>query len=255
MSLFGGSIAVLYFATYAASQIYRLLPQTASFLVMVLITVLACLTAITYESQALAILGLIVGFGTPVLLSTGQDNYMVLFSYMTLLNFGILGISFKKRWVVLQYTGFAVTWILFSAWYGQYHYVLPRFCDELSRFWAALFGIGMFCMMTLEVSAFFHSYLSQARFAAISIVWTLFAMVVMVLGFKKNSDIMRKVTLGFLFITVFKVFLFNISRISTPYRILSFIVLGLILVFISYLYTKAKQRLLETQAAQKEAKR
>ncbi|MCK9228443.1 MAG: DUF2339 domain-containing protein [Syntrophorhabdaceae bacterium] len=109
--------------------------------------------------------------------------------------------------------------------------------------------------MTLEVSAFFHSYLSQARFAAISIVWTLFAMVVMVLGFKKNSDIMRKVTLGFLFITVFKVFLFNISRISTPYRILSFIVLGLILVFISYLYTKAKQRLLETQAAQKEAKR
>jgi uncharacterized membrane protein len=124
----------------------------------------------------------------------------------------------------------------------------------INRFFAALFGVSLFCMTTLEISAFFHSYLAPARFAAISVAWTLFAMLVMVLGFKKNSDLMRKTALGLLFVTVFKVFIFDISRISTPYRILSFIVLGLILILISYLYMKAKQRLLETENGQEKSK-
>jgi uncharacterized membrane protein len=45
---------------------------------MVLITVLASMLSIIYDAKWLAVLGIIGGFLTPVLLSTGQDNQIVL---------------------------------------------------------------------------------------------------------------------------------------------------------------------------------
>ena len=74
MAIYGGGIAILYFATYAAFHIYHLLPQSVSFSIMVLITILACAMAVVYEAQALAVVGLVGGFSTPMLMSTGQDN-------------------------------------------------------------------------------------------------------------------------------------------------------------------------------------
>jgi uncharacterized membrane protein len=74
----------------------------------------------------------------------------------------------------------------------------------------------------------------------------------MISGFRKNSDRMRKIALGLLFLTTFKAFLFDIRNISTPYRILSFIVLGLILILISYLYNQAKGRLLTIEGEKRE---
>jgi uncharacterized membrane protein len=116
----------------------------------------------------------------------------------------------------------------------------------------AIFGTLLFIILTLETSAFFYEALPQARFASISVIWAMFSIVLMILGFRKNSDRMRKIALGLLFLTTFKVFLFDIRNISTPYRILSFIVLGLILILISYLYNQAKGRLLTTEEEKKE---
>ena len=93
----------------------------------------------------------------------------------------------------------------------------------------------------------FHDYLAQAQFAAISVVWASFSIVLMVLGFRNNDSIIRKIALGLIFLTLFKVFLFDISNISTPYRIISFVVLGLILILISYLYNRAHEKLLSTE--------
>jgi len=115
-----------------------------------------------------------------------------------------------------------------------------------------IFGTLLFLLFTMETSAFFYKYLPQARFASISVIWAIFSIVLMVFGFQKNSDRMRKIALGLLFLTTFKVFLFDIRNISTPYRILSFIVLGLILILISYLYNQAKGRLLNIEGKKQE---
>jgi len=126
---YGGGIAILYFATYAAFQIYRLLPQGLAFSIMVLITILACGTAIAYQTQALAVLGLIGGFITPILMSSGKDHYLILFTYMTILNVGVLAISFRKRWGILQALGFAVTYLIYTLWY------MDRYDPQ--KFWPA----------------------------------------------------------------------------------------------------------------------
>src|SRR5207302_7359592 len=96
--LTGGGLATLYLTTYAAFQLYDLLSQAVAFGLLVLVTILACLLALVYDTQWLAVLGLIGGFLTPVILSTGQGAQVVLMSYMVLLNAGILAIAAYKRW-------------------------------------------------------------------------------------------------------------------------------------------------------------
>jgi uncharacterized membrane protein len=76
-----------------------------------------------------------------------------------------------------------------------------------------------------------------------------------VVGFRQKSAALRKVSLGLFAITLVKVFLFDMSNISTPYRIVSFIILGLMLVGTSYLYYRFRGNLEDLQSGnqQKEA--
>jgi uncharacterized membrane protein len=457
LSLVGGGIAVLYFSAFAAFQLYHLFDQTSSFSIMVMITVLACVLAVRYDNKWLAVLGLIGGFLTPVLLSTGQDNQIALMTYMTILNLGLLGVAFYKKWDLLNTLGLVFTYLLYSAWHVQHyqdHKFWPAilflnvffliytfvpftyqvrkggrsdgreivlmgvnafiaFCygyfmikglygivwvsvitvfyasvflamaTYLSRkgmesldifvvmlakamlfliitipvlfsghwitiFWSAqalvlvwmavklerrslaaggyalllvsilkfllhdynevfhvnvdfwfsirggyaylilerwvtasllliatagtgmlatrasgsmrvtergdapllflAFGIVLFIVLTVETSAFFYEYLLQARFAAISVLWTLFSVGLMLIGFRQNSAAARKTSFGLFLVVVLKVFLFDMANISTPYRIISFIILGLVLVGTSYLYHRYKDRIITALA-------
>ncbi|MEW6600418.1 MAG: DUF2339 domain-containing protein [Nitrospirota bacterium] len=459
----GGGIATLYFSTFAAFQLYQLFSQAPSFFVMVLITVLSGILAIIYDAKWLAILGLIGGFLTPVMLSTGQDNQIFLMSYMTVLNLGLLGIAFYKKWDILNILGFIFTYLLYTGWFFNHYveskfwpaiiflnlfyliYSIIPFAYQLSMkykeslrgflimtpnsfaafgysyfmikehfslewvsvitilyslvflsmasylykkdlqerdafvmflakaalfliitvpvifsghwitiFWAAqavvllwagarldrksialgsyiLLGLsiskflyydypmifefsfsalsisasyryllteryittiflvltiygfsrlargaslkylsdsmsispvvddasicyGLCCIMlfislNVEISSFFHDKLPGARFAAISVLWTLFSVLLMVKGFKDNVSYIRKISLGLFFITLGKVFLFDMSKIHTPYRILSFVILGIVLIGTSYLYHRFKDKIINTFAS------
>ena len=90
-------------------------------------------------------------------------------------------------------------------------------------------GIALFVVFNIEASAFFYAYLLPARFAAISVLWTLFSVGLMLIGFRKNSSTVRKVSIALFGVTILKVFLFDMANFSTPYRIISFIILGLVL--------------------------
>lgn len=460
LSLIGGGIAVLYFAAFAAFQIYQLFDQAPSFAVMVLITVLAGTLSIFYDAKWLAVLGLAGGFLTPLLLSTGRDNQVALMTYMTILNLGLLGIAFYKKWDLLNTLGLIFTYLLYSGWFVRhyadhkfwpavifvnifyliysvapfayqfvreggeekkginimvpnsfiafgYSYAMVRdhfslaWVSVISVFYAVVFlsmasylyqkgrhghegfvvllgkallfliitvplifskhwitifwsaqavallwmgirlgrrgliggaygllglalfkfllydygevfhfnlynfaysgsyaylllerwvttfvvlvglakagdmagkaslgvlsarrndsavisaamGIFLFIALNLETAAFFHDYLIQARFAAVSVLWTLFSVAFMLLGFRRNSAAARKVSFTLFSLTVLKVFFFDMANFSTPYRIISFIILGLMLVGTSYLYYKYKDRIISAIADDKE---
>lgn len=124
--LCGGGIAVLYFSGYAAFQIYHLFSQSTAFALMILVTAGAGFLAIRHDNMWLAVLGIIGGFATPLVLSTGQDHQVSLMVYMVILNLGIVGIAVYKRWGLLNSLGFAATWILFVGWYER-HYTPAKF--------------------------------------------------------------------------------------------------------------------------------
>ncbi len=453
LNLIGGGLAVLYAATFAAYNIYHLLSQPLAFLVMVVVTALAGLLSLFYDTKWLAVLGLIGGFATPLVIGSKESSEIALMSYMTILNAGILSIAFVKRWNLLNNLGFACTWLLFSTWivenyrmndfwvtlfflnvffliytlvpfgyylisqsrakvaefaitlpntfiaFGYTYALLTDYCDSrhpaafasisyaalfflmahilhrhspenqaaivmllgkasillfltvpilfsghwITFFWAAeavtllwaakrlnnsnlltgsfivmgacllkfflndypeIFGFSdpsfgfregytyllgerllttvsvlaavfifpwllqkdtqlfekqryqflgflyaifillLFVCLNIEVSAFFFEYVLPARLASLSVLWAFFSIGLMILGFIKNQSIIRQASIGLFALTSLKVLIQDMAEVSTPYRILSLLVLGILLIGASFLYHKFSARIL-----------
>ena len=115
--LVSGAMAIMYFITYAAYGFYDLIPQIMGFMLMLIFTVFTVIAAINYNRQIIAHIGLVGAYAVPFLLSDGSGKVAVLFSYMTILNIGILAIAIKKYWKPLYYVSFGFTWLIFLSWY------------------------------------------------------------------------------------------------------------------------------------------
>ncbi len=115
--LLSGALAILYFITYAGYAFYGLYPSGLAFALMVVFTVFAVVAAINYDRQIIALLGLVGAYAVPFLLSSGSGAYGVLFSYMAIINIGILFIAVKKYWKALYRSAFGMTWFIYSFWY------------------------------------------------------------------------------------------------------------------------------------------
>ena len=102
-TLCASGIAILYTDIFAAHSFYEFIGPTPAFLFMILVTVAAFLLAVRLDGRYIAILGLLGGFLTPPLLSTGVDRPIGLFSYVALLDAGLAAVALRKRW------GFLVT--------------------------------------------------------------------------------------------------------------------------------------------------
>ncbi|HXB93002.1 MAG TPA: DUF2339 domain-containing protein, partial [Puia sp.] len=114
--LVGGGIAVFYFTIALAYHQYALFGQTTAFIIMLFITAFAVVLSLLYDRQELAIIALVGGFVTPFLVSTGSGNYKVLFSYLLILNTGLLVIAYNKAWRLLNMLAFGFTAILYASW-------------------------------------------------------------------------------------------------------------------------------------------
>ncbi|HEX5154715.1 MAG TPA: DUF2339 domain-containing protein [Parafilimonas sp.] len=114
--LVGGGLTVFYFTIAFAFHQYNLLSQSAAFIIMVIITAFAVALSILYDRIELAILATIGGFITPFLVSRGEGNYMVLFTYLTILNAGLIVLAFYKRWQALPFIAFVFTAIIYGGW-------------------------------------------------------------------------------------------------------------------------------------------
>ena len=114
--LAGGGIAVFYFTITLAFQQFSLFSQAAAFVIMIVITIFAIALSLLYDKQELAVIALIGGFLAPFLVSTGSGNYKVLFTYLIILNSGLLIIAYNKAWRVINLLSFIFTIILFGSW-------------------------------------------------------------------------------------------------------------------------------------------
>jgi uncharacterized membrane protein len=121
----GLGIAILYLSLYASFAFYHLLPQSIPFALMTLTTALSGALALRYEAPAIATLGLIGGYLTPVLLSTGEDRPVIFFSYIFLLDLGALALARARKWLLFEFLAFAATVLLFGAW-GATHYTAQK---------------------------------------------------------------------------------------------------------------------------------
>lgn len=116
--LLSGAIAVLYFITFFAYSEYGLIPQVFAFTLMTITTAFAVFSALKYDEKIIATLGLVGAYAIPFLLSDGSGKVVVLFSYVALVNIGILVVAYKKYWKLLYYLAFGFTWLIFLSWFN-----------------------------------------------------------------------------------------------------------------------------------------
>lgn len=100
-------VVILYAVTFACRSIYHFpfFGALPTFFVMALVTTAAFLLAVQLSAQVVAILGMLGGFLTPVLLSTHQDNPFGLFGYIAILDIGLILVSLRRRWFYLAALG------------------------------------------------------------------------------------------------------------------------------------------------------
>lgn len=116
----GAGIAILYATLFALHGRWNLWPAAAAFAGMLVVTAVAVFLSTRRDSVFIALLGLIGGFATPALLSSGENRPIALFSYLLLLNGGIAWIAFRKRWPLLTALSVALTAIYQWSWIERF---------------------------------------------------------------------------------------------------------------------------------------
>src|SRR5665213_1290708 len=115
-------VVVLYTVTFACRSIYhfQFFGPVPTFLLMALITTTAFYLAVRLNALVVAILGMLGGFLTPILLSTGQDNPLGLFGYVAILDIGLIFVALNRRWYFLTALAAAGTTILQIGWTDRF---------------------------------------------------------------------------------------------------------------------------------------
>lgn len=115
----GFGVAVMYLTSLASLKLHSLLPAPVVFVVMVSLVALMTTLAVKQNAKIMAQVALIGGLSAPVLVSDGSGQYLVLFSYLALLNTGVAMIAWFKAWRSLNLIGFIGTFGIATAWGGD----------------------------------------------------------------------------------------------------------------------------------------
>ncbi|KPL13289.1 MAG: hypothetical protein AMS26_15055 [Bacteroides sp. SM23_62] len=115
--LMSGSMAIFYFISYAFHAYYEIIPQWLAFGLMVVITIVTIYTALHYNRQVIAHIGLVGAYTIPFIFNETNTRPEIFFPYMAIITGGILILSILKQWKALFYASFSVTWLIFMTWF------------------------------------------------------------------------------------------------------------------------------------------
>lgn len=150
-TLCGTGIVILYSALFAGHAYYRLpwLPQVMTFASMVGVTVAAFLLAVRRSALVIALLGMLGGFLTPILVSSGSDQAVFLFTYVAVLDIGLIAVALHRRWDFLPFLGALGTVLMEIGWASRF------FSDD--RVWFAWALFSFFAVLFCVSHGFSHS--------------------------------------------------------------------------------------------------
>ena len=112
----GGGIAILYLSVFAAFALYNLIPAIAALGFSSLVTLAAAGLALRYEARAIAILGILGGFATPIFLAEELPSQEALLAYVLILDVGVLALATFRNWRWFTLLALIGSIILFFFW-------------------------------------------------------------------------------------------------------------------------------------------
>lgn len=148
--LTGGGIAVLYVTIAIAFHEYHIFSQTVAFILLIIITIFSVILSLIYDKKELAIFSQFGGYAAPFMVSTGEGNYIVLFTYLLILNAGLIALAWFKRWQVVNIIAYVFTILLYCGWLTNTFYFgnNPPYMGAL--IFASLFYLVFFLVNVLN---------------------------------------------------------------------------------------------------------
>jgi uncharacterized membrane protein len=122
---------------------------------------------------------------------------------------------------------------------GAYALLISRSHARNAGVFLGICALGLlFLYATLEVNTFLHTYNEGLRSGGISILWSLFALGLILRGIAKHVRSLRYLGLVLFGIVTWKVFFVDLDQLDQFYRIIAFIVLGILVLAGSFIYLK-----------------
>jgi uncharacterized membrane protein len=318
--LFSGAMASLYFTTYAAFVYYGFFSFAAAFLLMIGFTLYTAFESIRYNRQEIAVLGMVGAYGIPFLISANAERADLFFSYIILINVGIVYLSFKKKWKIMGQLALLISWTLFILW-GFFRYEVKDFqtgfiligtfyflftvnalayrlvrsesltagdiqqviVNNIALYLSALivFGYGEFgthlasitgwifvCILLFALFSYFFfpsEIILQQTLAmqavivfsmfigfnwnglTVTLLWVASAVVLFIWGIYSHRSWPRLAAILLMSVTLGKLVIFDSSKFTTIQKIIAYLIIGTLLLVLSFLYQKFKQTLFQNR--------
>jgi uncharacterized membrane protein len=148
------------------------------------------------------------------------------------------------RWI----TGLPVCLLLLTVAWLAFQAAKDSLQRSIFRWFEIMGLIALFGFSNVELDRFTWQFFQRAQLSAYSVLWVLFAAILLVGGFIWNRRFYRMTAIVLIFITVGKVLVFDTAEVAAPYRILSCAVVGGVLIGLSALYYRLAPRLLASTA-------
>lgn len=137
--LTAAGVVLLYLATFGSFGYYHLLPRGPAGVFLVAVAAEAAALAVFYESPAIALMAVVGGLLTPLLLHSDHDQYRALFLYLAALDAAVVALALFRRWWAFASVALLGTQGLFWLWYGEHYH--PEKLSAALGFQAVVFGL------------------------------------------------------------------------------------------------------------------
>jgi uncharacterized membrane protein len=111
----------LYLSLWASFSLYHLIPSAVAFAAMILVTAFIGFMAWAQDAELLGLYGIVGGLSIPLLLSTGENHEVTLFSYLLVLDVAALVLVALRPWSRLLFAAYLGSVVLFAGWWFRYY--------------------------------------------------------------------------------------------------------------------------------------
>jgi uncharacterized membrane protein len=120
-SLKAAGSGILYLSLWAAFSYFHLIPAGAAFAAMIVVTAFNGYMAWVQDAELLALYAIAGGLSTPLLVSTGENHEVTLFSYLLMLDVAVLVLVALRPWSRLLFAAFTGTVVFVAGWWSTFY--------------------------------------------------------------------------------------------------------------------------------------
>ncbi len=141
--LLGGGIASLIFTMFAAYYQYHIIHLALWIVITIFVLTSTILISISVKRHEIVLITFIAAYIAPFTVKFSANEYFVLFSYLTILNIGIIIYDYYQKSILVNFISFGFTFIIYTTWLVTKIYLY----NEVIPYWGAFLFLTLFYIL------------------------------------------------------------------------------------------------------------